>query len=49
MEKDREDDNDKVKLTLRLRDSGQENVVMTEEVRHLEEEIQRIKDGKSND
>ena len=45
-EKERETDYDKAKLTRRLRDSGQENVTITEQVRHLEGEIQRLKDGK---
>ena len=48
-EKERETDNDKAKWTCRLRDSGQENVVMTEQMRHLKEEIRRLEDEKYTD
>ena len=48
-EKERETDNDKAKMTRRLRDSGQENVTITEQMRQLKEEIRRLKDGKFSD
>ena len=48
-EKEREADNDKAKLTRRLRDSGQENVAITEQMRQLKEEIRRLEDGKYTD
>ena len=48
-EKEREADNDKAKLTRRLRDSGQENVAMTEQMRQLKEQIRRLEDDKFND
>ena len=48
-EKECEPDNDKAKLTHRLRDSGKENVVITEQMRQLKEEIRRLEDGKYTD
>ena len=48
-EKESETDNDKAKLKRRLRDSGQENVSMTEQIRQLKEEIRRLEDGKYTD
>ena len=48
-EKERETDYDKAKLTRRLRDSGQENVAMTEQMRQLKEEIRRLEDEKFTD
>ena len=50
-EKEREADNNKAKLTRRLRDLGQENVAITvtEQMRQLKEEIRRLKVGKFTD
>ena len=45
-EKEREAENNKAKLTRRLRDSGQENVAITEQMRQLQEEIRELKDEK---
>ena len=45
-EEEREADNDKAKMTRRLRDSGQENGSITEQMRQLQEEIRELKDGK---
>ena len=48
-EKEREVDNDEAKMTRRLRDSGQENVAITEQMRQLQEEIRGLKDQKFTD
>ena len=48
-EKEREADNDQANLTHRLRDSDQENVVMTEQMRQFKEEIRRLEDEKFTD
>ena len=45
-EKERKTDNEKARMTRRLRDSDQENVLMTEQMQQLEEEIRDLKDGK---
>ena len=46
-EKEREAETERVRMTSRLRDSGQEYVAQTEEVRQLKEEIRELKQGRS--
>ena len=46
-EKEREAETENARMTRRLRDSGQEHVAQTEEVRQLKEEIRELKQGKS--